>query len=111
MDCPTIYRGTTPTITLNVHGIDFSDAVTWPVVVVSLKAGAQRIDVERGQLAIAQSDGGSTVTTQLTQAQTLGFDVMRPVAVQLRAKAVDGNAVATPIGDFIISDVLRDGEI
>lgn len=50
MDCPTIYRGTTPTITLNVHGIDFSDAVTWPVV--SLKAGAQRLAAGAGYLAI-----------------------------------------------------------
>lgn len=111
MDCPTICRGTTPTITLNVHGIDFSDAVTWPVVVVSLKAGAQRIDVERGQLTIAKSDGGSTVTTQLTQAQTLGFNVMRPVAVQLRAKDADGHAIATEIASVTVEDIVKDGEI
>ena len=107
----TLYRGTTPTIILNAHGVDFSSASTWPVVVVTLKAGAQSIDVERDKLTIAKSDDGSTVSMQLTQEQTLGFDVMRPVAVQLRAKDSEGHALASLVYDFTVSDVLKDGQI
>lgn len=111
MGCHTLYRGTTPTIVLNAHGVDFSSANTWPVVVVTLKSGTQRIDVERDQLTIAKSDDGSTVSMQLTQAQTLGFDVMRPVAVQLRTKDSEGHALATLVYDFTVRDVLKDGQI
>lgn len=111
MDSPTIYRGTTPSIALNVHGIDFSDQQTWPVVVVTLGYGPRRIDFERTDLDIAKTDTGCTVTLALTQAHTLALGVMRPVLVQLRAKDAYGHAVASPIASADVGDVLKDGEI
>lgn len=111
MDSPTIYRGTTPSIALDVHGIDFSDRETWPVVVVTLGYGPRRIDFERTDLEIANTDDGCKVTLDLTQAQTLALGVMRPVLVQLRAKDAGGHAIATGIASVTVKDVVKDGEI
>lgn len=111
MGCHTLYRGTTPTIILNAHGVDFSSANTWPVVVVTLGYGPRRIDFERTDLDIAKTDTGCTVTLTLSQAQTLALGVMRPVLVQLRAKDAGGHAVASPIASADVGDVLKDGEI
>lgn len=111
MDSPTIYRGTTPSIALNVHGIDFTDQQTWPVVVVTLGYGPRRIDFERSDLDIAKTDTGCTVTLALTQTQTLALGVMRPVLVQLRAKDAYGHAIATEIASVAVEDIVKDGEI
>ena len=54
-----IYRGTTPSITLQVTGVDLSFLDTWPVVVVTLKNGDTEIDVQRDLLDIRHADTGS----------------------------------------------------
>lgn len=111
MDIPTIYRGTTPSIALNVRGVDFSDRQVWPIVVVTLGQGPLRIDFERSDLDIAKSYDGCTVTLALTQAQTLALGAIRPVLVQIRAKDADGHAIATEITSAAVEDVVKDGEI
>lgn len=106
-----IYRGTTPSITLNVNGVDLSDDSVWPTVIVTVENVHNSFDVERDGLVIVSTDSGCSLTFALTQAQTLALSVMRPIYVQLRAKDVDGNAIASPIASVEVEDVIRDGEI
>lgn len=106
-----IFRGTTPSITLNATGVDLSDASVWPTVIVTVGNGSSTVDVNRDKLAIANTDAGCSVTFALTQAQTLALSVMRPVHVQFRAKDADGHAIASPIASVEVEDVIRDGEI
>lgn len=106
-----IYRGTTPSITLNITGVDLSNAGVWPIVIVTVENGRSAFDVTRDSLAIANTDAGCSVSFELTQAQTLALSVMRTVSVQLRAKDADGNAIASPIASVEVGDVLKDGEI
>lgn len=106
-----IYRGTTPSITLNITGVDLSDAGVWPTVIVTVGNGRNTFDVNRDKLVIANTDAGCTLTFEFTQVQTLALSVMRPVQVQLRAKDAGGNAIASPIASVEVEDVIRDGEI
>lgn len=106
-----IYRGTTPSITLNVNGVDLSDASLWPTVIVTVKSGRSAFDVDRDKLTLASTDAGCSVAFALTQAQTLALSAMRTVHVQLRAKDAEGNAIASPIVSVKVGDVLKDGEI
>lgn len=106
-----IFRGTTPSITLNVKGVDLSDASVWPTVIVTVGNARSTFDANRGKLEIASADEGCSVTFALTQAQTLALSVMCPVHVQLRAKDADGHAIASPIASVEVEDVIRDGEI
>lgn len=106
-----IYRGTTPSITLNIIGVDLSDAVVWPIIIVTVKNGHKKIDVMRDKLTTAKTDAGCTLTFELSQEQTLALSVMLPVHVQLRAKDADGDAIASPIVRVEVMDVIKDGEI
>lgn len=106
-----IYRGTTPSITLNITGVDLSDASVWPTVIVTVKNARSTFDLDRDKLAIAKTDAGCTVTFELMQAQTLAISAMFPVYVQLRAKDADGHAIASPMASVEVEDVIKDGEI
>lgn len=106
-----IFRGTTPSITLNITGVDLSDASVWPTVIVTVRNARGTVDVNRDNLVITNTDAGCSVTFALTQAQTLALSVMRPAHVQLRAKDADGHAIASPIASVEVEDVIRDGEI
>lgn len=106
-----IYRGTTPSITLQVTGVDLSFQDTWPVVVVTLKNGGTEIDFQRDLLVIEHTDTGCSVTFVLTQVQTLAFDYMKKVSVQLRAKDAAGRAIASQIVRADVAEIIKDGEI
>lgn len=106
-----IYRGTTPSITLNLTGVDLSDASVWPTVIVTVENGCSTFDMNRDKLAIAKTDAGCTVTFALTQAQTLLMRQLQNTLVQLRAKDADGHAIATDIASVGVEDVIKDGEI
>lgn len=106
-----IYRGTTPSITLNITGVDLSDASVWPTVIVTVENGRNAFDVNRDKLTIATADAGCSVTFALTQAQTLAFSVMRPTYVQLRAKDAVGDAIATETASVAVEDIVKNGEI
>lgn len=106
-----IYRGTTPSITLNITGVDLSDAGVWPTVIVTVENGRNTFDVTRDKLTAAKTDAGCTLTFELTQEQTLALSVMRPIHVQLRAKDAGGDAIASPIASVDVADVIKEGEI
>ena len=106
-----IFRGTTPSITLNITGVDLSDAGVWPTVIVTVENGRSAFDFSRDILDIAKTDTGCTVTLALTQSQTLALSVMRPIHVQLRAKDAGGDAIASPMASACVADVIKDGEI
>lgn len=106
-----IYRGTTPSITLNITGADLTDADVWPTVIITVKNGRKIFDVMRDKLTASKTDTGCTLTFELTQEQTLALSVMHPVHVQLRAKDADGDAIASPLARVEVSDVIKDGEI
>lgn len=106
-----IYRGTTPSITLNITGVDLSDAGVWPTVIVTVENGRNTFDVTRGDLTIASTDAGCALTFALSQTQTLALSVMRPIYVQLRAKDANGDAIASPMASVEVEDVIKDGEI
>lgn len=107
----TIYRGTTPSVTLNVRGVDLSDASVWPTVIVTVENCRNTFDANRDQLAIAKTDGGCTVTLELTQTQTLLMRKLQKTLVQLRAKDADGHAIATEVASVAVEDIIKDGEI
>lgn len=106
-----IYRGTTPSITLNVMGVDLSNASVWPTVIVTVVNDRSAVDMNRDKLVIASTDAGCSVTFALTQAQTLSMHKLRKTMVQLRAKDAGGNAIASPIASVEVEDVIKDGEI
>lgn len=57
---------------------------------------------------------GTTLTVRLTQAETLAFGrgyVTEPVYIQIRAKTVDGDALASDIIKISVEQILKDGEI
>lgn len=106
-----IYRGTTPSITLNIKGVDLSDASVWTTVIVTVENGRSTFDVNRDKLVIAKTDAGCSVTFGLTQAQTLLMRKLQKTLVQLRAKDKDGHATATEIASVAVEDIIKDGEI
>ena len=106
-----IYRGTTPSITLSITGVDLSNASAWPTVIVTVKNGRSTFDVNRDKLSIAKTDGGCSVTFALTQAQTLLMHKLQNTVVQLRAKDMEGHAIATEIASVMVEDIVKDGEI
>lgn len=106
-----IRRGTTPSITLNITGVDLSDASVWPTVIVTVENGSNIFDVNRDRLTIAKTDAGCSVTFALTQAQTLLMHKLQKTLVQLRAKDVDGHAIASEIASVTVEDIVKDGEI
>ena len=113
MSVASIYRGTTPSVTLHVRGLDLSDKAVWPVAIVTMRdtAGGSALDVTRDGLSITKTDGGCDVTARLTQEQTLAFRGDSHVLVQLRARDNDGNAVASPVAEIGVLAIVRDGEI
>lgn len=98
-------RGTTPTITVTADA-DLSD------MNVHLALDAGTLIVKSGDdLDVEYADGVTTVTAQLTQADTLAFKTGN-CKVQLRAFNADGSkALATDIGTITVSGILEDGEL
>ena len=98
-------RGTTPTITVTADA-DLSE------MNVHLALDAGTLIVKSGDdLDVAYADGITTVTAQLTQADTLSMTSGR-CKVQLRAFNADGSqAVATDIGVLTVSAILEEGEL
>lgn len=108
-----IRQGTTPLVTIEVEGLDVSDADEWPTVHLAIKAqgSGEPVVVSRDELSLASTDYGCDVAYRLTQAQTLALPAHVPVLAQVRAKDKDGRAYATEVVGIASDVVIEDGEI
>lgn len=101
-----MYRGTTPTITMNLSGVLVSE-ISYGVMTVK----ADGVEIEK------DTDGGLSFDSEtnaaianLTQQETLQFTA-GSARVQLRARLNSGKVVATNIILLDVADILKDGEI
>ena len=107
-----MYRGTTPTITINCD-IDVSEFVTmW--VTFRTQQLATYAPPKQGEVTKHLGDEG--VTVSLTQADTLLLGSLSPdedqqVEVQIRGRTEDGRAFASNIMTAPLSRILKDGVI
>lgn len=95
-----IYRGTTPTIALDVD----ADLTGWEVHVY-LRNRATLYDLTP---TVTATEDGCTCSVTLTQEQTLALASAYPLRVQLRAKS-GSVAVASDVVALAVIDVLKDG--
>lgn len=113
METPLIRRGTTPTIMVTVRGVDLA---SWPAVVLSLRTfSGVGVDIDKSELEVTSSrvDDApcSIISAHLTQAQTLSWDSGAKVFVQVRARSVNDDAIASEIGTLRVGGLLKDGEV
>ena len=98
-------RGTTPTVTITVHGCDLSEFET---IFVTFRQGTTLLDKTGGDLEIE----GNKISVLLTQLDTLIFDSSkRTVEIQIRAVNEGGVAVASNIRQIPIDAILKEGVI
>ena len=97
-------RGTTPTFTLDVEGIDLTDKK----IVVTLEQDETELDIQNPHCA--ESESGCTITFDLSQEQTLMFRSGR-ASIQVRWINEEGSAGATNVATFSVGKVLKEGEV
>lgn len=98
-------RYTTPTITVNITGVDLTGYHTF----TTLKQGNKVITLE--DLPVSPTDGGCTLTGKLTQEQTANFDPYNDIQIQVRFITPDGVASASNIKSVTVKNVLMEGVI
>ena len=107
---PTIYRGTTPTVTCTVE-MDLTDYSCY--LAIGAKAGKPYLVADNEQMTLDVDTSGetpvSTLVFTLTQEQTLSCKGGK-CNVQLRV-IKDAVALATDWGELAIGDIIEDGEI
>lgn len=99
-----IRKGTTPTHIFNTN-VDLTEAVA---LYVTYKQGV-RVVVEKDKSECGVTS--TSVTTRLTQADSLNFSEQQGVEIQIRAKFEDGTAIASNIIKTSAERVLKGGEI
>lgn len=103
-------RGTTPTITLTIHGYDLSANTNY--VTLSQTSGTQL--TLSGESVVASYDSEtetSTLQIYLTQEQTLSFNKKQNADIQLRTIDAEGTALASRIYHINVNAILLDGVI
>ena len=103
-----MYRGTTPTITFNIHTeIDLSTlAECWVTFKSHIGVNEKTYDIS--DLIIDPVE--KTITVAMTQEETLFFSAGR-VFVQIRLRTNDDLAYASDIKEMTMNGILKDGEI
>lgn len=94
-------RGTTPTIVIEVSGLDLS---TIDVMWITLKQGTHELTKELPDLTIS----GDTMSFRLTQEETLAFNSTQRIYIQFRYLIGD-EAYKTNIVSVEASGLLREG--
>lgn len=97
------YRGTTPTLTF-----------TLPFSTSQIQVGY--ICVKQGNTIILRdmekcSVDDKSISTKLTQEETLRLSTKMPVKIQFRCKTLDNTSLATAVVERTIKDILKDGII
>lgn len=96
-------RGTTPTLTLTVEGVD----LTGYKIEVDIRQGNHQL-IKNGEATL---DGdNSVIDLILTQAETLSFK-SQPVSIQVRFINAEGVAGATTIEEVPVGEIIRNGVI
>ena len=101
-----MYRGTTPTIVLNVTGENF----TGDTVYVTLQQENHKITKTGADLNITPDGDDATIEVFFTQEETLSFRRGTGL-IQIRWIAADGTAAASPIKKVDIDPILQEGVI
>ena len=96
-------RGTTPVNTFRTN-IDLTGAT---VFVTYSQRGRVILEKTGEDLTISED----AVVTRLTQQDTLGFDAVQKVSIQIRYVFPDGTAGASNIMTAEVGEILKDGEI
>ena len=96
-------RGTTPTNTFKTN-IDLTGAT---VFLTYSQRGRVVLEKTGDDLEIS----AEAVVTRLTQKDTLGFDALQKVSIQIRYVFPDGTAGASNIMTVTVGEILKDGEI
>lgn len=96
-------RGTTPINTFKTN-IDLTGAT---VFVTYTQRGRVILEKTGEDLTISED----AVVTRLTQRDTLGFDAVQRVSIQIRYVFPDGTAGASNIMTAEVGEILKDGEI
>lgn len=96
-------RGTTPTNTFKTN-IDLTGAT---VFLTYSQRGRVVLEKTSEDLEIS----AEVIVTRLTQKDTLGFDALQKVSIQIRYVFPDGTAGASNIMTASVGEILKDGEI
>ena len=96
-------RGTTPTNTFRTN-IDLTGAT---VFLTYSQRGRVVLEKTGDDLEIS----AEAIVTRLTQKDTLGFDALQKVSIQIRYVFPDGTAGASNIMTASVGEILKDGEI
>ena len=96
-------RGTTPTNTFKTN-IDLTGAT---VFLTYSQHGRVVLEKTGDDLEIS----AEAIVTRLTQKDTLGFDALQKVSIQIRYVFPDGTAGASNIMTVTVGEILKDGEI
>lgn len=96
-------RGTTPTNTFKTN-IDLTGAT---VFLTYSQRGRVVLEKTGEDLEIS----AEAIVTRLTQKDTLGFDALQKVSIQIRYVFPDGTAGASNIMTASVGEILKDGEI
>jgi hypothetical protein len=96
-------RGTTPTNTFKTN-IDLTGAT---VFLTYSQRGRVVLEKTGDDLEIS----AEAIVTRLTQKDTLGFDALQKVSIQIRYVFPDGTAGASNIMTASVGEILKDGEI
>jgi hypothetical protein len=96
-------RGTTPTNTFKTN-IDLTGAT---VFLTYSQRGRVVLEKTGDDLEIS----AEAIITRLTQKDTLGFDALQKVSIQIRYVFPDGTAGASNIMTASVGEILKDGEI
>jgi hypothetical protein len=98
-----VKRGTTPTNTFKTN-IDLTGAT---VFLTYSQRGRVVLEKTGDDLEIT----AEAIVTRLTQKDTLGFDALQKVSIQIRYVFPDGTAGASNIMTASVGEILKDGEI
>lgn len=101
-----LIRGTTPSYTVNVAGVELNKAKA--ILVTFGQNGKELFSIEKSDLTIDAEK--STIAFTLTQEQTLMFDNEESVAqMQIRILDISGNCVANSIQNIAVQPILHEG--
>lgn len=98
-----MYRGTTPTLKVQIKGVDLSD---FSGIYITIKQKNTEI-TKQGYEIVVEND---VIYAPLTQEDTLKLN--RGYAyVQMRAITLEGVAVASDVKMVLVNEILKDGVI